>query len=444
MTRHINVLAVNSASICLIALCLQFIRIIPETAQAENWPCWRGPRGDGSSAEPHVPTKWNGTTGEGIVWKTKLTGQGHSSPIVWDNHLFLTACEMDSQDRVLQCYDVREGKLKWSRAVMHAPLETKHDLNSFASGTPATDGELIYVSFLKPHQDASDAAAKTNEPKKKKSVTPGTMVVAAFDLQGELRWQVEPGEFASVHGFCSSPVLYGSTVIVNGDHDGESYIVALDRATGKTIWKQPRVHKTRSYVTPLIREVGGQTQMVFSGSKQIVSLDPRDGSTLWKIEGPTEQFVASMVFDGSRFFMTAGFPDYHVMAIRGDGRGDVTDSHVAWHSTDAKCYVPSPVVVGGYLLIADDRGTGNCFNAETGERVWLERLGKHYSASLVSAGGLVYFTADDGITKVVKPGDKLDVVAENPLGEYTFASPAIAAGRIYLRGDQHLFCIGTK
>jgi outer membrane protein assembly factor BamB len=233
-------------------------------------------------------------------------------------------------------------------------------------------------------------------------------------------------------------------VIINGDHDGDSYIVALEKGTGKTVWKVPREYKTRSYVPPIIREIDGRAQMVFSGSRHIVSLDPNDGSRHWKIEGPTEQYVASLVYDGTLFFMTAGFPTYHVMGIRPDGKGIVTDTHVAWHVTDAKCYVPSPVVVAGYLLIADDRGTANCYEASTGRRLWKERLGKHYSASLVTAEGLVYFLADEGVMKVVVPGSTLDVVAENKLGEYCYASPAISQNQMFLRGEKHLYCIGAE
>jgi outer membrane protein assembly factor BamB len=148
-----------------------------------------------------------------------------------------------------------------------------------------------------------------------------------------------------------------------------------------------------------------------------------------------------MVCDDRRFYMAAGFPTHHVMCIRPDGIGNVTDSHIDWHVTSAKCYVPSPVVVGNYLLVADDRGTANCFDTSTGKRLWLERLGVHYSASLVTANGLVYFAAEDGLTKVIRPGLALEIVAENPLGEDCCASPAISNGRIYLRGRQSLFCI---
>ena len=236
-------------------------------------------------------------------------------------------------------------------------------------------------------------------------------------------------------------MLHKDLIIVNGDHDGDSYILALQKNTGKTVWKTPRDHKTRSYVTPLIRNVAGKTQMVFSGSEHIVSLTPDDCSRYWSITGPPEQFVASMVFDGQLFYMAAGYPTYHVMGIRPYGNGDVTQSHVAWHVTNARCYVPSPVLVGNYLLVADDRGTANCFDTSTGDRLWQERLGIHYSASLIAAEGLAYFLSDDGIMTIVRPGPELDIVAENLLNENCYASPAVSASNIYLRAEQHLYCI---
>jgi outer membrane protein assembly factor BamB len=411
---------------------------LAQPGRGENWPGWRGPRGDGTSLETNAPTQWNGTTGQNVAWKVPIAGSGHASPIVWDDRIFLAACADESQERFLIALDRATGRTAWRRTVLRAPLETKHALNSFASSTPATDGKLVYVSFLEV-DGRTIPAPNVSTPR---PITPGQMVVAAYDFAGNRQWLARPGEFISAHGYCSSPVLYKNLVIVNGDHDGDSYIVALDKRSGATVWKAPRDHKTRSYVTPIIREINGRTQMVFSGDKSIVSLDPNDGSRHWKIDGPTEQFVASMVFDGKLLFMAAGFPTYHVLGIRPDGRGNVTDTHVAWHATNARCYVPSPVVAGNYLLVADDRGTANCFDAASGQRLWQERLGSQFSASLVTAGGLVYFTADDGVTKVVRPGPKLEVLAENPLGERCSSSPAIAGGRIYLRGDEHLFCIG--
>lgn len=408
------------------------------TVLAENWPCWRGPRGDGTSLEKSPPVKWDATTPEGIVWKTALQGNGHSQPIVWGDRIFLVACDEASQERLLTCLQCDTGKTLWTKTVFRAPLESKHALNSYASSTPATDGKLVFVSFLEV-DGRLIPAPNVGAPR---DITPGKMVVAAYDFEGNQRWLVRPGDFISAHGYCSSPVLFEDKVIVNGDHDGDSYIVALDKQTGETVWKINRLHKTRSYVTPLIREIDGRLQMMLSGSKHVLSVDPRDGSELWRIDGPTEQFVASPVFDGERLFLAAGYPDYHVMAIRPTGSGDVTKTHIAWHETNARCYVPSPVVTDGYLIVADDRGTVNCFAADSGKRWWQERLGTHFSTSLLTANGLVYLVADDGLTKVIRPGRKLEVVAENPLGESVYSSPALANGHIYLRGEKHLFCVG--
>ena len=406
-------------------------------AQAEDWPGWRGPRGDGSSLETAIPETWDGTTGQNIAWKVAIPGVGHGSPIVRGNRVFLVSCLPETQDRVLICLALDSGRPFWQTTVCQSALEVKHHLNSHASSTPAADDQRVYTTFLE--IDGSTAPAKnvgTPRP-----LTPGQIVVAAHDFSGKLVWLRRPGAFASVHGFCSNPVLFENLVIVNGDHDGESYILALDRETGATVWKQPRVHQTRSYVTPLIREVGNRAQLVFSGSKQVVSLNPRTGETWWQIEGPTEQFVASPVFDGDKFYLAAGFPTYHVLAIRPDGTGDVTESHVAWHSRNAACYVPSPVVIGRHLFVADDRGTANCFDTQTGERLWQTRLGTHYSASLATVLGKAWFLADDGVTKLLEPGPEPQVVAQNPLGETVYASPAFAAGSVLIRGTEHLFRI---
>jgi outer membrane protein assembly factor BamB len=420
-------------------LILAGLVVIPSSVRAEDWPGWRGPRGDGTCVEQNVPVRWNGETGENIAWRVEVPGEGHGSPIVSRDRVFLVTCLPDSQERALVCIHRYTGEKCWQRTVVTSPLETKHNENSHASSTPVSDGQFVYVTFFE--TDGSTApAGNVSTPR---TLNPGKIVVAAYDFEGRQKWLVRPGSFSSVHGFCSNPVLYEDLLIVNGDHDGDSYIVALKKATGETVWKQPREHKTRSYVTPLIREIDGQPQLVFSGSKCIVSLDPRDGHTRWSIDGPTEQFVASMVYDGTHFYMSAGYPTYHVMAIRPDGKGNVSDSHVAWHVTNAACYVPSPVLIGGHLLVADDRGTANCFETATGKRLWQVRLGAHYHASLIAARGLAYFTDDDGVTKLIRPGPELQVEAENRLGERCFASAAVSDGQLFLRGQKHLFCIET-
>src|SRR6476469_7296518 len=229
-------------------------------SRAENWPGWRGPRGDGTSLETHIPRTWSSS--DNVAWKTELPGVGHASPIVWNDRVFTVTAVPEERARALVCLNRNDGRILWQKTVVTSPMERKHSLNSHASSTPATDGELVYVAFL-------DKAE---------------MVVAAYDFEGKQRWSVRPGPFASMHGFCSSPVLYKDKVIVNGDHDGDSYIVALDRTTGQMQWKTPRENRTRSYVTPIIREIGGRTQMILSGNRCVASYDPNDGSRHWIID----------------------------------------------------------------------------------------------------------------------------------------------------------------
>jgi outer membrane protein assembly factor BamB len=415
---------------CLV-LCLT---IGSAAAETENWSGWRGPRGDGSSLETNVPTEWDGASGQNIAWKTPIPGTGHSSPIVWGDRVFVVSCLSDTQERVLLALDRKSGKLLWCTTVLNAPLENKHNLNSHASGTPATDGQLVYVTFLE-IDGTSDVGGRR---------TPGEMVVAAYDFDGNQKWQVKPGRFASVHGYCSCPVIFEDKLIVNGDHDGDGYIVALDKETGKEIWKISRPNNTRSYVTPIIRDIAGQTQMILTGSKCTASYDPRTGKELWYMDGPTEQFVASPVYDGKYVYLTAGFPEYHILAIDPNHSGHLGDDVIRWRTTKGCSYVPSPVLCGEFFLVVSDNGIGSCYHAQSGKQLWMERLGRHYSASLVTAGGLVYFLDDDGNMKVVRPGAKLEVVATNKLGEYCYASPAISQGQIFIRSDKSLFCIGGK
>jgi outer membrane protein assembly factor BamB len=398
---------------------------------AENWPMWRGPRGDGTSGEAKLPTEWDGARGEHIAWKVELPGRGHASPIVWGDRVFVVGCDLETKERLLLCLDRETGRTLWRKSVLRAPLERKHALNSFASSTPATDGKYVYVSFLE----------TSPLPANGKPRAAGKMVVAAYTMEGEQAWIVRPGPFSSIHGYCSSPVLFEDLVIVNGDHDGDAYLVALDRATGATRWKTARENRVRSYCTPIIRQIDGRAQMILSGSECVASYDPRTGERHWIIDGPTEQFVASPVYNGELVFVTAGFPEHHMLAIRPDGRGNVTDTNIAWRTTKGCSYVPSPIAVGPYFLITSDGGVGSCFVADTGERLWMKRMGRHYSASPIAAAGLVYFTDDDGTTKIVRPGEKYEVVAENQLGERCFASPAASRRQLFFRGEKHLFCI---
>ncbi len=397
---------------------------LSQMLRAEDWPGWRGPRGDGTSAEKQVPVKWDATKGEGVAWSAEIPGEGHSSPIVLGKRVFVTSAMPTTEERLLLCLDRDTGKELWRHTVLTSPLERKHRENSYASSTPATDGKRVFVSFL----EGENA------------------VLAAYDLDGRQQWLVRPGVFHSQHGFSSSPVVFEDKVIVNGDHDGDAWIAALSREDGHTIWKIDRENKTRSYCTPIIRDLAGRTQMILSGSKCVASYDPRNGQRHWIIDGPTEQFVASIVYNAKHdmLFMTGGFPAHHILGIKPDGQGNVTDSKIVWRTNKGVSYVPSPISEGDYFLVVSDGGVASCFHAATGEMYWQERVGPHAHSSIVSANGLVYFTTDDGTTTVVKPGPTFEVVAKNTLGEATESSPAISDGHVFLRGAKHLYCLGEK
>ena len=400
-----------------IACLLVLISNISIHANIENWPGWRGPRGDGSSLDPGLPVSW--TIKENLVWKAPLPGKGHASPIVWDNRVYVVTAIDDTRQRALVCIDRKTGRQLWQKNILESPFEKIHQLNSRASSTPVTDGMRIYLSFL----DGNE------------------MFIAAYGMDGAPLWKKRPGNFSSKHGYCSSPIIWKDKLIINGDHDGDAYIVALDRKTGEPLWKTERPNKTRSYCTPIIRNIKGRNQMILSGNKCVASYDPDTGRQHWIVDGPTEQFVASVVYNGELLFMTCGFPKRFMQAIDPTGNGNVTKSHVVWTTSKGCSYVPSPISIGPHFLVVADNGVASCFVAKTGERLWMERLPGRHSASIISANGLAYFLSDRGVMTVIKPGPKVEVVAQNNLGEETNASPAIYDGQIFLRGDKHLFCI---
>jgi hypothetical protein len=385
-----------------------------------DWPAWRGPHGDGRSDEASAPTRWSAT--ENIHWKVRVPGKGHSSPIVFGDRVFLTTALESHEKRMLLCYNRLDGKPIWEREVLRAPLEQRHDRNSYASATPATDGKHVWVSFLQ-------------QP---------TIQLACYDVEGNEVWRKSPGRFSSVHGFCSSPVLHEDLVILNCDQDAKAWIVAYDKATGEERWRADRPNRTRSYCTPLVIDVDGKKQLVLSGSKSVAAYDPETGKRIWMMDGPTEQFVASLAYADGVLFVTGGFPQLHMLGVDPRGRGNVTRTHIRWRTHKGVSYVPSPVAHDGHFFVVSDNGLASCFEARTGRLKWKERLGRRHSASAVSAGGRVYFVDDDGETFVVKAAPQFELVAENSLGEACFASPAVSRGQLFIRTVDHLYCIGKE
>ncbi len=405
---------------CMWAGCL--LSLFLNSAQGENWPAWRGPRGDGTSLEESAPIHWSATSN--IVWKTALPGEGHSSPIVWEDRLFLTTALKESQERVLLCLDRKSGKVLWQQTVLRAPLEAKNPQNSYASSTPATDGERVYVTFL-----------DTKE-----------VVVAAYDFSGKQVWLVRAGQFYSQHGFSHTPVLFEDKVIVGCDSKAENFVIALGRADGRTHWKRARENPTQSYSPPLIREMAGRIQMVLPGDKAVTSYDPRKGRKLWVVDGPSEDCVITPVYNekAGLVLSCSSWPKRLLQAIKPDGEGNVTQSKVVWSTAEGTPYVPSPISVGDWFFTSGfDTKEAFCFEAASGRILWRERMGLHH-ASPVAVNGLVYFLNDDGVMHVFKAGPKFELVAQNELGEKTYASPAVSEGQIFPRGFQNLYCIGAN
>jgi len=389
--------------------------------KAENWPNWRGPNGDGTSSEINIPAKWDSVTN--VLWKVPVPGAGHASPIVWGDRLFTVTAKAETQEKILLCFDTKNGKILWQSTIVKTALEGKHGDNSYASGTPATDGTLVYVSVLEGE----------------------SVVVAAYDFNGKQVWIQHPGTYSSPHGYSCSPVLYKDKLIINCDSKGDAFIAALSKTDGHTIWKKAQDKPAHSFSTPLFRELAGKMQMIYCGNMGVSSYNPEDGSIYWFINGPSEDFCSTPVYNEKigLILVSSAWPQRHLLAIKPDGKGDVTNTHIAWQSTDGAYYVPSPVTVGDYLITTATNGMVNCIEAATGKILWKENLGKQYS-SAVLVNGLVYMPNDEGVITIIKPGPTYLTAEKNSIGETMYASPAISNGKIYLRSAKNLFCIGLK
>lgn len=391
------------------------------TAQAESWPGWRGPRSDGTCIEQNVVTDWNPV---GAIWKTKLPGNGHASPIVWGDRVCTVTGIAETKERILLCIDRTSGKILWQETVVTGPLEKLHKENSYASSTPVTDGERVFVTFRVGDE----------------------ILVGAHELAtGRRLWQVRPGTHKGEWGFSNPPVLFKDKVIVDGDGKDKSFMIALSRNDGKTIWRNNRTNKGISYSAPYIRDFSGHTQLVQCGDRCVAGFNPDTGEQLWTVDGPSQEFVATPVYSETAglVFISSSWPKQVLLAIRPDGRGDVTKTHVAWSDRKGAPYVPSMIVVGDLLFSINRGGTVFCYEAATGEVLWQKNLGRHH-ASPVLVGGQVFFINDNGQVNVIKPGREFECVATYELGESCYASPAISDGQVFVRGFQHLFCFGQR
>ena len=370
-----------------------------------DWPGWRGPTADGhAESGQRVPVRW--TEGENIIWKAALPGRGHASPTVVDDRIFIPTAEEDTEVQAVICLDRKSGRPLWRTDVHRGGFTTKgHKRKSHASSSIAWDGERMFVNFM------SGEAVHTS----------------ALDADGKLLWQTKITDYITHQGYGSSPFVHKSLVLVTADNKGGGAVAGLDRKTGEIVWKVDRP-KLPNYPSPVVYRVEGRDQLFLSGCDRVTSLDPMTGGQLWEIEESTTECVVTMVTDGARVFTGGGYPRNHTVAVMADGSG-----RVAWHNT-TRVYVPSMLVKDGHLFATTDSGIAVCWNSETGQERWKERLGGDFFASPVMLDGRIYATNIRGKTFVFEAGpERFKLLAENQLGYESYSSPVICGDRIYLR-----------
>ena len=445
----------HHASTCatLVATLVLVLTAFASAAFADpNWPQWRGPDGQGISVETGLPTEWSAT--RNVKWKTPIAGRGHSSPIVWGKKIFLTTA-LDGQvipgrtagvthklsdgtdfvhpDAVganlnhtfkVICIDRGTGKILWERVAYEGPVkDSRHKVASFASSTPATDGKLVFAFF-------------------------GSEGQYAYDYSGKLVWKRYLGTIGTASvGYGVSPILYESLVIMLcDDSGGHSFIAAFDKKTGKEAWRVAR-QVDITWSTPVLVHTGKRTELVTAAAEAIISYDPATGKELWRHKGLESNAVPTPVVSKDLVVLTSGSPLKIALALRAGGSGDVTGTaSLLWSYNKGTAYVPSPILYGEYVYLMTGNGSISCLDAQTG-KVEYEgaRVPKAtmFLASPVAFEGKILLTSEEGDTFILKAGPKHEVLRTNSLGEPVYASPAIADGRIFMRGEHNLYAIGN-
>ncbi|MBM3858332.1 MAG: hypothetical protein FJ395_01630 [Verrucomicrobia bacterium] len=403
------------------SLLLSCLALCLTSNAAENWPRFRGPLGTGHHVGAPLPTQW---TADNILWRVELKGEGHSAPVNWDQRIFLTAALDKGAVRLVFALDARDGKLLWEQQIpCDAPGKT-HKMNSFATPTCVTDGQRV-VAFL-------DKAG-----------------IHCFDLNGKPLWSQKLGDFPGPWGISASPVFSGNLVIQNCDAQGASFIVALDKNTGKIVWRTPRGEKPMGgWGTPVEIRAGARAELIVAGEHGLDAYDPATGKSLWFCKGFNGRGEPGPEFAHGLIFMFNG-KSGDIYAVRPGGSGDVSETHRAWQTPRPKIRdISSPIVVGEYLFGIDMKGSATTYEARTGKVLWSEKIPGAYSASPFESRGLIYINNEAGETLVIRPGPKLDLVSRNSLGERKGelfrASSAPINGRIYIRSDRALYCVGIK
>jgi outer membrane protein assembly factor BamB len=411
-----------------------FLCVSSPFALAENWAHWRGPTGNGTGGNATPPIKWTST--ENIKWKVAIPGRGISSPVIWENRVFVTASApqnggapnaLTNHEFKVYCFDRSNGKEIWQKvATIATPHQKTHDTNGFASASPCTDGKHVYAHF-------------------------GSRGLYCYTLDGELKWKRDDfGQMQTLNGFGegSSPTLEGDKILVPWDHNGPSALYALNKLTGSTIWKMDRDEPT-GWATPLVTEHAGRKQIIMNGQNFARSYDLESGKELWRCTGQTKRPVASPVAGNGLVYVGSGFQGAFIGAFRLDGTGDIKGSDkVVWTIDHDAPDISSLLLTSGRLYFHKGKsGSLSCVDAVTGKPHFvaqrIEGVDSTY-ASPMAANGHVYVTGRSGITAVIKDADQLAIVSTNDVGETVSATPAPVDNELFLRGENHLFCIAES
>lgn len=412
------------------ALPLALLLFAAAAVHAENWPGFRGPTRQGLSTETGLPLKWSAT--ENVAWKTPIPGESWSSPIVWGDRVFVTTATEDGASCRVLALDRRTGAVLWNTEVFRQPTGHRNNRNSYATPTPATDGERVYACF-------------------------GDGGFAAVDFAGHVAWTNRDFPFYSEHGLATSPILWTDRLIMARDGSSEtepkgagwqtpwakSFVLALDTRTGQPRWQTGRVASRIAHVCPnLWTAPDGHVEVISGAGDVLQGFDARKGTLLWTSKNIGEGVVPSIVLGDGVAFTASGWGGREsIKAFKLGGRGDLGETNLLWEQRKGMPRIPSFLFVKPNLYTLSEGGIAQCLRGDTGEIVWQERLGGAYSASPVFAEGRIYCLGDNGETTVIEAGSAFKVLAKNPLGEKCQASMAVSGGGLLIRAAGHVYCL---
>lgn len=400
------------------------------TVQAENWNRFRGPEGNGHTSAVGLPVTWSST--ENVAWKAADIGEGWSSPVVWEDRIYLTAArpipggEMNERNLSVLCLEAASGNKIWEQLLFEETKEISqriHPKNSHASPTPIVDGSHLWAHF-------------------------GTHGTACVALDGSIVWKRNDITYKMQHGNGGSPVIVDDILFFSCDGSERAFVIALDKVTGKTRWEKDRPPVTNprkfSFTTPTVIEIEGQKQILSQGSDIITAFDPNTGKELWWFNYDGYSVIPKPIYDHGLVYVCTSYNESKLHAVDPRGRGDLTATGEAWKHPKNIPHTPSLITVGDELYAVSDRGIATCFDAKTGKVHWEKRIEGNYSASPIASEGKIYFLAEDGTATVIQAGTEYKELAKNKLGERTLASFAVIGDDLLIRTAEHLYRVGSR